>query len=152
MLLVVFGASGVAGNWYTGKLLGKNLMRTTLLYPIALAACYILLKYAGLSLMWLLGIVVLWGAVHTSGLIVSQILLTSEAPEAPEFANSLFVSFSNLGVTISTAVGGWLIAISDTGEIVWGGMLFATLALIFIAANFVSRAKSKVQSAVDVKQ
>ncbi|WP_152401346.1 MFS transporter [Paenibacillus cellulositrophicus] len=152
MLLVVFGASGMAGNWYAGKLLGKYLTRTTLLYPIALVVCYILLYNAGASLMWLIGIVVLWGAVHTSGLIVSQIWLTSEASEAPEFANSLFVSFSNLGVTIGTAVGGWLIAISDTGEIVWGGILYATLALICIATSSGLRAKSKVASVVDGKQ
>jgi len=141
MLLVVFGASGVVGNWYAGKLLGKHLKRTTLLYPIALAACYILLHYADASLIWLVGIIVLWGAVHTSGLIVSQIWLTSEALEAPEFANSLFVSFSNLGVTIGTAVGGWLIAISGMGEIVWGGILFATIALICVATSSVLRAK-----------
>ncbi|MGG3307102.1 MULTISPECIES: MFS transporter [Paenibacillus] len=151
MLLVVFGASGVAGNWYAGKLLGKHLTRTTLLYPIALVVCYILLQYAGASLMWLVGIVVLWGAVHTSGLIISQIWLTSEAPEAPEFANSLFVSFSNLGVTIGTAVGGWLIAISGTVEIVRGGILFAALALICIASSSVFQAKSKVPSSVDGK-
>lgn len=104
MLLVVFGASGVAGNWNAGKLLGKHLTRTTLLYPIALTVCYFLLYNAGASLMWFVGIVVLWGAVHTSRLIVSQIWLISEVPEAPEFANSLFVSFSNFGVTIGTAV------------------------------------------------
>ncbi|WP_152393302.1 MFS transporter [Paenibacillus guangzhouensis] len=149
--MVVFGASGVAGNWYAGKLLGKHLKRTTLLYPIVMAMCYMLLQYAGASLLWLIGIVALWGAVHTSGLIVSQIWLTSEAPEAPEFANSLFVSFSNLGVTIGTAVGGWLIAISGTGEIVLGGILFTALALICITLSSVLRAKSKVPSGMEGK-
>ncbi len=110
-----------------------------------------LLQYAGASLLWLIGIVALWGAVHTSGLIVSQIWLTSEAPEAPEFANSLFVSFSNLGVTIGTAVGGWLIAISGTGEIVLGGILFTALALICITLSSVLRAKSKVPSGMEGK-
>lgn len=42
------------------------------------------------------------GAVDTSGLIVSQIWMTATAPEAQEFANSLFVSFSNLGVKIGS--------------------------------------------------
>ncbi|MDR0271121.1 MFS transporter [Paenibacillus sp.] len=149
ILLVVFGASGVVGNWYAGKLLGRSLTRTTLLYPVALALCYILLHYTGVSLIWIGIIVVLWGAVHTSGLIVSQIWLTSEAPEAPEFANSLFVSFSNLGVTIGTAVGGWLIARAGTIEVIWGGILFAALALLCIAASSILQAKSKVPSALN---
>lgn len=151
ILLVVFGASGVAGNWYAGKLLGRSLTKTTLLYPVALALCYILLHYTGASLIWIGVIVVLWGAVHTSGLIVSQIWLTSEASEAPEFANSLFVSFSNLGVTIGTAAGGWVIAHAGTGEIIWGGILFAALALLCIAAGTVLRAKTKTPTVLDGK-
>lgn len=73
-----------------------------------------------------------WGAVHTSGLIVSQIWLTSEAPEAPEFANSLYVSFSNLGVTIGTAMGGWFISRLGTGDVVWSGLIFVVLSLVCI--------------------
>lgn len=149
MLLVVFGVSGVVGNWFAGKLLGRHLTRTVLLYPIALAVCYILLNEARVSLIWIGVIVVLWGAVHTSGLIVSQIWLTSEAPEAPEFANSLFVSFANLGVTIGTAAGGWLIARAGTGEAVWGGFLFATLALLCIVASSILQTKAKIPFSVN---
>jgi predicted MFS family arabinose efflux permease len=96
--------------------------------------------------------VVLWGAVHTSGLIVGQLWLTTEIPEAPEFANSLYVSFSNLGVTIGTAIGGLLITHSGTGDIVWGGYLFAALALICISLSSILQAKLKSQSVIYSKQ
>ncbi|MCZ8516876.1 MFS transporter [Paenibacillus filicis] len=150
MMLVVFGISGVAGNWYAGKLLSHHMLRTVLLYPVALGMCYILLYYAESSLIWISGIIVVWGAVHTSGLIVSQIWLTSEAPEAPEFVNSLYVSFANLGVTIGTTSGGWLISRAGTGEVVWSGLLFAVLSILCIVVKtiYFVNVKSNVKSMV----
>ncbi len=50
------------------------------------------------------------GAVHSGGLIISQAWLTTETKEAPEFGNSLFVSFSNLGITAGASIGGWFIS------------------------------------------
>ncbi|ALP35879.1 arabinose ABC transporter permease [Paenibacillus sp. IHB B 3084] len=131
-MLVLFGISGVAGNWYSGKMLNHHMLKTVLLYPVALGVCYLLLQYVGATLLLTSGIIIVWGAVHTSGLIVSQIWLTSEAPEAPEFANSLYVSFSNLGVTIGTAMGGWFISQLGTGDVVWSGLLFVVLSLVCI--------------------
>ncbi|BAU28428.1 putative MFS family arabinose efflux permease [Aneurinibacillus soli] len=135
VMLVIFGVCGVAGNWYAGRLLSYRMLRTVLLYPVALGICYLLLFYIKTSLLLLCGIIIVWGAIHTSGLIVSQIWLTSEAPEAPEFANSLFVSFSNLGVTIGTAIGGWFISRLGITEVVWSGLLFAILSFLCIVVK-----------------
>ena len=77
-------------------------------------------------------IIIVWGAVFTSGLIASQTWLTSETSEAAEFGNSLFVSFGNLGVTLGTATGGWFLSHFGITEIVWSGMLFLLLAFICI--------------------
>ncbi|ODB59583.1 hypothetical protein A7311_11770 [Paenibacillus polymyxa] len=74
-------------------------------------------------------IIIIWGAFFTGGLIVSQTWLTSEASEAPEFANSLFVSFANLGVTIGTTLGGWFLSQMGTHLITWSGVLFLCLHL-----------------------
>lgn len=135
LMLVIFGISGVAGNWYAGKLLSYRMVKTVLLYPVALGICYLLLYYVETSLFLISGIMIMWGAVHTSGLIVSQIWVTSEAQEAPEFANSLYVSFSNLGVTIGTAVGGWFISRLGIGEVVWSGFLFIVVSLLCIVVK-----------------
>ncbi len=35
--------------------------------------------------------------------------MISAAPDALEFANSLATSFGNLGITLGTTVGGWII-------------------------------------------
>ncbi|MGG4446666.1 hypothetical protein [Brevibacillus porteri] len=60
LLFVVFCTNGVQGSRYAGKLFGKHLSRTAILYLIDLTVCYILFQNAGASLIWLVGIVVLW--------------------------------------------------------------------------------------------
>ncbi len=134
ILLVVFGIAGVAGNLYAGKLIGQNLARTTLLHPLLLAAAYgLLYLFASPSLPGMLLIAAIWGATHTSGLIVTQIWLTSEAPQAPEFATGLYISFINLGVTIGTTTGGWFLARLGLQGTLYSGGLFAGLAVLVIA-------------------
>ena len=56
--------------------------------------------YLGSYLVPMIFMVFIWGIVHAGGLIVGQTWLIIEAREAPEFGNSLFVSFSNLGITL----------------------------------------------------
>ncbi|KPV57622.1 hypothetical protein QJ48_21300 [Paenibacillus sp. A3] len=79
--------------------------------------------------------ILLWGIVHSGGLIVSQSWLMTEAQEAPEFGNSLFVSFTNLGITIGASVGGWLIGQWGIHQLMWSGIGFALLAFLLINAK-----------------
>jgi predicted MFS family arabinose efflux permease len=77
-------------------------------------------------------IVFIWGAVHSVGFIISQTLLTTETKEAPEFGNSLFVSFSNLGITLGTSIGGWFISHLGIHQLIWSGIMFTLLAFLLI--------------------
>lgn len=71
--------------------------------------------------------------MHSGGLVVSQSWLGRDAVDAPEFGNSLFISFSNLGITVGTAVGGWVLAEYGARQLAWAGMGFAVAALITMA-------------------
>lgn len=134
LLLIVFGVGGVAGNLLAGRWVGINKVRTTIAHPIVLAISFLLLYVAGnTSWMLIVVIMVLWGAAHTSSLIITQIWITSEAPEAPEFATGLYISFINLGVSIGSIVGGWFISGIGMKGSIWSGLLFIVLALICIA-------------------
>jgi len=150
VMLVVFGVGGVAGNLLGGRLIGINMARTTLLQPIVLALSYFLL-YLGepSSNVPIILIMVLWGAVHTSGLIITQIWLTSEAPEAPEFATGLYISFINLGVFIGSAAGGMFIDFIGVKGTIWSGVLFIVLALACIVIKiFFFNSKGKKEKEV----
>ena len=88
----------------------------------------------------------LWGLLHSAGLIVSQTWLAGEAQETPEFANSLFVSFSNLGITVGTAIAGWFITHFGTHNLVWVGILFAGLAFFSILSKIFIVSGARYQS------
>lgn len=132
VMLVVFGVGGVAGNLLAGRLIGKNKVRTTVFHPIVLAISFLMLYFGENSFVPIIVIMVLWGAAHTSGLIVTQVWLTSEAPEAPEFATGLYISFINLGVSIGSLAGGWFITAAGMKGTIWSGLLFIMLALVCI--------------------
>ncbi|WP_460938028.1 hypothetical protein [Spirosoma humi] len=60
--------------------------------------------------------------------------MISSAPEAMAFANSLATSFGNLGVTVGTTVGGWIIVTKGVQftpyvTIVFGGLAFSMIML-----------------------
>ncbi|WP_216855431.1 MFS transporter [Paenibacillus alba] len=137
IMLVVFGVGGVTGNLLAGRLLAINMVKTTIFQPIALALSFLLLYLGESSFLPFFILMIVWGAAHTSGLIVTQIWLTSEAREAPEFATGLYISFINLGVSMGSVVGGWFISGTDMRGTIWSGILFIVLALACIVLKLV---------------
>lgn len=149
VMLLVFGVIMIAGNLVFGQLLHRNIPRTVLLFPVLYMAAYILVFYAGSYFIPMIIMVFVWGAIHSGGLIVSQTWLTTESQEAPEFGNSLFVSFSNLGITLGTSIGGWFIAQLGIHQVIWSGIIFGLLALVSIVVKikfFTSRSRSSIET------
>ena len=135
LALVVFGAGGVAGNLFAGRQLGTHVLRTVLLQPVLLGLAYWLLyRHAGGDLGWVaLGVLLLfWGAAHTSGLIVTQVWLSSEAREAPAFAIGVYIAAINLGVTVGALAGGMAIEHYGMQGALACGALLGALALVLI--------------------
>jgi predicted MFS family arabinose efflux permease len=74
-------------------------------------------------------LVVLWGFVHAAAIPLCQAMVLRAAPEAPEFSNSLFNSFGNLGLTGGTMIGGLFIAFFGIRV-----LPLASIALLAVAA------------------
>ncbi|MBH2844039.1 MFS transporter [Serratia marcescens] len=144
-LLVAFGVGGVAGNLLAGKGLSRHRAVTVLLHPIALMAAYALLyRYGSANIGSMTVLCLYWGAAHTSGLIVTQVWLTAEAPQAPAFATGLYIAFINLGVSVGSLVGGWFIAAWGLQGSLLCGAMFAALAAIAIAARLWLQRQAKL--------
>lgn len=138
VLLVVFGIGGVAGNLLAGKWLAQRKALTTILHPVLLAVAYTLVyAFASPDIWSMTALVLFWGAVHTSGLIVTQVWLTGEAPEAPEFVTGLYISFINLGVTVGSTVGGLFINQFGLHGTLISGVLFCAISLGLIVLKLV---------------
>jgi predicted MFS family arabinose efflux permease len=133
ILFGVGGVGGVAGNLLAGRLLSRNKVGTTWMHPIMLGASYLILHFfASPAILPMVLIVVLWGATHTSGLIVTQVWLTSEAPE---FVTGLYISFINLGVTLGATAGGWFLTRMGMEGTIVSGLVFCALAAATIATK-----------------
>lgn len=73
-----------------------------------------------------------WGIFAGIGTNINQYWISSAAPEAPDFANGLFLASVNLGTTIGTAVGGLFISGMGTQYVVLVGILSLVLSVLFI--------------------
>jgi predicted MFS family arabinose efflux permease len=81
-------------------------------------------------------------AFFLSGTIVVPLLISS-APHSLEFANSLATSFGNLGVTLGTTVGGWVIATKGVEFLPWLTLTFGVLAFSMILIRVYLENKTK---------
>ncbi len=142
-LLVVFGISGYFGNFIFSRYLQRNVIKTTSLYPLLFILIYLAVWLCGTSSWLMVPVVVLWGILHTSGLIVSQTWLLREAGNTPEFANSLYIGFSNLGITLGAMAGGRMIRSFGVETIIWAGIAFAAAAFISVRLKVRQQAATK---------
>ncbi|MFE4241187.1 MFS transporter [Peribacillus butanolivorans] len=132
VMLMAFGLIMIFGNFLFGGFLQKSITKTVIMFPLLYIVIYLFTYYLGSYLIPMILMVFIWGIVHSGGLIVSQTWLTTEAKEAPEFGNSLFVSFSNLGITLGASIGGWFISHLGIHQLIWSGIMFALLAFLLI--------------------
>lgn len=144
-MLLLFGVTGVAGNWVAGKLLGKSIPATLTGVLLSLLVVYSLLYFTdGYNTATIL-LIAVWGFVHTAGFIVGQAWINNAAPQAQEFANSLGISFGNLGLMAGTMFSGWVIAGAGVQYTAWVslGLVILSLALVGYRLLGASRAAKK---------
>ncbi|WP_340616242.1 MFS transporter [Xenorhabdus entomophaga] len=131
-ILILFGVSGFIGNFVFSRFLQKNVVSTTYAYPVLLIFLYLQVWYLGFSPIAMCVLTVFWGGLHSAGLVVSQTWLIQEANDAPEFANSLYISFANLGITIGSVTGGWFLSQFNVHTVMLISILFSFIAFLSI--------------------
>ncbi|MEM1505775.1 MFS transporter [Domibacillus sp. 8LH] len=132
LALFILGLASLIGNLVGGTLLMRNAMKTAIAFPIVLGIVHLLSLFTGKSIGPMMITILLWGILFAVGNNVSQYWITSAAPEAPDFANGLFLSCGNLGITMGTAVGGLFISGMGVQYVVLGGIVFLILSLVSI--------------------
>lgn len=131
-MLLLFGIMGVISNFLAGRLLGRYMFWTTLVF---LAGTFLLpfaFQYTGSSLLSISIVVGFWGIMYGPCFLIGVGHMVSAASDAKEFANSLQTSFGNLGVSLGTSIGGWFINHYGISITPWIGLAFGALAVIVI--------------------
>jgi predicted MFS family arabinose efflux permease len=130
LMLLLFGAAGILGNWISGRALSKNLTLATRSFFILLISVQLLAYFFGGLFIPMVALIFMWGLIHTGGFLVPNIRTTRDVPhDALEFVNSLLTSCYNIGISLGTLLGGFVIARYGVHYVLW--MSIALLALTF---------------------
>ena len=110
IVLFIYGVASIVGNWLGAKLLNSRTRSTVLIFPIAFSILMIgMFAFGGMKIPVII-LMVFWGLLAGIGNDISQYWMVSAAPDAPEFANGIFLSMGNVGVTLGTTVAGAVVA------------------------------------------
>jgi len=90
-MLLAFGVVMIFGNFVFGAMLGKSVVRTVVAFPLLYVVVYVVIYLVGPYFAAMTVAVLLWGMVHSGGLVVSQSWMGRDSVDAPEFGNSLFI-------------------------------------------------------------
>ncbi len=131
-MLLVFGIIGIIANRVSGKMLNKNVTNTTALFLSGTILIPVLLHFSGTNTIVVFLVIVLWGFLYSPSFLNASTYMISSAPKSLEFANSLATSFGNMGVTVGTTVGGWIIATKGVQYTPWLTFVFGLLAFSMI--------------------
>lgn len=133
ILLMIYGLANIIGNVIAGKQLATNPIRSMIFIPFALFTFYICIFILGEWLAAMTVIILILGILAGYGQNTMQYMITEAAPEAPDFANGLFLLSANLGTTVGAAACGAFITFFDTRYSVIGSLLFLAVSIVFVA-------------------
>lgn len=131
-MLFIYGGANIIGNVLAGRLLTKVPSRTIKTIPFLMLGVYAALFFLG-GMTFVTGAIVL-----TLGILAGiasnncQYMITQAAPQAPDFANGLFLTSTNLGTAVGTAFCGMFISRFDTRYAVIGTLVFLVLGILFV--------------------
>jgi len=138
LMLLLFGAAGILGNWLVGKVVSKNVEVGFRYFPLALIGVELLAYFFGTWFAPMTVIIIIWGFVHTAGFLIGNTRGVYKIPQQTlEFTNSFVPSFFNLGVTFGTITAGWVIKFTHVHHVIWVSILFllGAFALSFIKSK-----------------
>lgn len=132
-MLLIYGLANIVGNVIAGKQLAVNPVRSMTFIPLVLFASYVGVYFAGEWMMGMAIIILILGILAGYAQNTMQYMITDAAPEAPDFANGLFLLSANLGTTIGAAFCGLFITWFNTRYSLVGSLLFLALSAVFVA-------------------
>ena len=110
MVLFIYGVASIIGNWLGAKLLNSQTTKTVLTFPIIFSIVMLTIFLFSSDKIPVIILMIFWGLLAGIGNDIAQYWMVSAAPQAPEFANGIFLSMGNVGVTIGTTIAGAVVA------------------------------------------
>ena len=137
LTLLGFGIFNILGNELAGRLLSKYANPTIAVLPRAVLFAFIGLFFFGEIRPVLFLLLIILGVLFGLSGNVNQYMISQSAKDAPDFANGLFLSSANIGVTVGTSICGYFIGQSNQIiRSIIGSCLLLVIAIFFIILQF----------------
>ncbi len=130
IVLFIYGVASIIGNWLGAKLLDKSPNKSVLIFPIIFSILLLGIFFLGYYPIPTVIIMFIWGLLAGIGNDISQYWMVSSAPEAPEFANGIFLSMGNVGITLGTTIAGLVV-------MTWGVRYVMIAAILVLVIDLV---------------
>lgn len=134
-MLLVYGLANIAGNLVAGRTLATRAAQTIAVVPFALAVTFVALFAVGRLSVGAAVVVAVLGVFVGVGNNVNQHLVSTAAPEAPDFANGLFLTAANLGMTVGAPLCGLFITAAGTRFAIVGALVLLAASVVLIAVR-----------------
>lgn len=131
VMLFIYGGANIIGNIIAGKLLTTIPSKSIKTIPFLMVAVYIALFFLGEITIAMGVIIFALGILAGIASNNCQYMISNAAPQAPDFANGLFLTSTNLGTAVGTAFCGMFITQFDTRYAVIGTFIFLALGILF---------------------
>ncbi len=137
IVLFIYGVASIVGNWAGAKFLNTKTRLTVLTFPIIFSVLMLaVFMLSGLKIP-MIALMIVWGLLAGIGNDIAQYWMVSAAPDAPEFANGIFLSMGNVGVTLGTTIAGAIVLGMGVQYVMLAAIVVMVidLALIFLRTN-----------------
>lgn len=137
LVLIVFGASGMLGSIAFSKYYMANRRRFMLVMTLGPALCLLLLQVAAASLLSVVAVCIMWGAMATAFNIAFQDNTIRFAPEnATSIGMSIFSGIFNLGIGSGAYVGGLVVSHLSIDYIGYAGGIIGLIATFYLVVRY----------------
>ena len=132
ILLFAYGMCNILGSVLAGNLLTVRPLSAIKAFPVVTAVVYAVMLGGGSAWPFMGALVILWGILGGINGNINQYWITKAAPEAPDFANGLFLTAANIGCVLGTTIGGWFIEGWGTEYVVLAGLVLCSAAALVV--------------------
>lgn len=137
LVLIVFGASGMLGSISFSKYYMANRRRFMFVMTLGPALCLLLLQVAAASLLTVVVVCIMWGAMATAFNIAFQDNTIRFAPEnATSIGMSIFSGIFNLGIGSGAYVGGLVVSHLSIDYIGYAGGIIGLIATLYLVVRY----------------
>lgn len=139
ILLFVYGMANIIGNAVAGKMLSRKPIKFILISFVGLAIIYGFQTILGEISLATTILIFIWGIMAGCVGNINQYWMAIAVPNAPDFANGLFLAATNLGTTVGTSLCGGVITKMGISYIFLGGLVMLALSCCFIIIRIYSQ-------------